>query len=879
MQNEQRFSYRCLDDLKHEIAQAHLDLPLSEDVGILATPVQYGRLTVPNRIALQPMEGCDGTPDGAPGELTVRKYRRLAAGGAGMIWFEACAVVPEGRANPRQIWLHEGTLDAFGQMVDAARQAARESMGPGHKPIFVLQLTHSGRYSRPVAKPQPIIAHHSAVLDPRHNLPADYPLITDEQLDALQDDFVRAAILAAQAGFDAVDIKSCHRYLLSELLASFTRENSRYGGSFENRTRMLRETMAKVRDAVGGRVEVTARLNGFDSIAYPYGWGVDQKDATLPDLAEPIELLGQLKAQGLGGVNITVANPYFNPHVNRPADWMIANWPAAPENPLAGVVRILGVARDLQRAHPDLAIIGSGYSWLRHYYPYVAAGAVQQGWVSLAGVGRNSLAYPDFPKDIFQHGKMDPHKVCVACSSCTQIMRDGSTSGCVIRDAQVYGPIYRQGRQKDLAVMQEMAGQCRQCSDAMCVTRCPAGVDIPGFLGALASGQERRAYEILTDANVLPETCGYVCPVEVQCQSACICNCLSGEPVQIANIQRNLSRRAAEQGWAALKVPAESTGRSVAILGAGPAGLAAAATLLRKGHRVVIFDRALKPGGKLTSVIPSERIDPQRVEAEISAIFGAVPADRLQWRLGVGIGQELTLDDVMAQKFDAALLAFGLGNNASLGDAPRPEGVMDASAFLEHMKANADHAAPKRVAVIGGGNSAVDAATLASQRGSQDVYLIYRRSYQQMPAWQTQRDEVLHEGVHLLMLCQPVGYVTDSAGRLAGVKVARTTLSSPDASGRRRPVLVKGSEYTVECELAIEALGETIDPTMAEVLARIDFTGDATIQADPETFQTSREGVFAAGDCVNGGTTVVRAVADGRKAAQRIDAMLTEMAK
>ncbi|HOF17866.1 MAG TPA: NADH:flavin oxidoreductase, partial [Phycisphaerae bacterium] len=308
MAQPHRFAYRSLHELKDEISRRDLDLPTSDDLSILATPVSFGRLTVPNRFAAQPMEGCDGGADGAPGELTVRKYRRLAAGGVGMIWFEACAVVPEGRANPRQLWLHEGTAGAFAAMVRATRQAAADAGGP--QPVLVLQLTHSGRYSRPVDKPAPIIAHHSAVLDPRHNLPADYPLISDERLDALQDDFVRAALLAAEAGFDAVDLKSCHRYLLSELLASFTRADSRYGGSYENRTRMLRETSAKVRRAVGTRVEVTSRLNAFDAIAHPYGWGVSRNDALRPDLSEPVRLIGELREAGCGGINITIGNPY-----------------------------------------------------------------------------------------------------------------------------------------------------------------------------------------------------------------------------------------------------------------------------------------------------------------------------------------------------------------------------------------------------------------------------------------------------------------------------------------------------------------------------------------------------------------------------------------
>jgi len=405
-------------------------------------------------------------------------------------------------------------------------------------------------------------------------------------------------------------------------------------------------------------------------------------------------------------------------------------------------------------------------------------------------------------------------------------------------------------------------------------SRLPAGVDVPGFLGALADGDERRAYEILRKGNVLPEICGAVCPVEVQCEAACIQNYMEGRPIRIAEIQRHLSRLAVKEGWAALDVPAESTGRTIAIVGAGPAGIAAAAALLEKGHRVVVFDRSSSPGGKLLSAIPSSRVDPQRVAAEIQAIFQGVGADRLEWRLSKALGAKFTLDDLMAEGYDAVLLAFGLGNSASFGSAPRPEGVIEAGAFLEHMKRNIDHVCPNRVAVLGGGNTAVDSAVCAKQRGARDVYLLYRRSYGQMPAWPGERDEAVHSGVHLMLLCQPVGYETDAVGKVTGVRLVRTELGDLDESGRRSCVRMPDSEFVVAADMVIEAMGETMDPVLANVLAGVELAG-GVVQADAATFATTREGVYAAGDAVNGGTTVVQAVAEGRRAAHSIDGKLT----
>ena len=872
MAKAQRFAYRCIDELTEDIAARQIDLPVSEDVSVLATPVAFGRLTVPNRLAVQPMEGCDALPGGAPSELTVRKYRRFAAGGAGLLWWEACAIAPEARANPNQIMLTDATAGAFKAMLDAARDAADETMG--HRPVCVLQLTHSGRYSRPLGAAAPLIAHHSPPLDPRHSLPPDYPLITDEQLDALQDAFVVSARLAAEVGFDAVDIKSCHRYLLSELLASFTREDSRYGGSYENRTRMIRETVGKVRRAVGDRIEVTSRMNCYDAIAYPYGWGVDRDDDALPDLTEPIRLLGELADEGLAGVNVSVGNPYHNPHVNRPADWMIADWPDAPEDPLTGVTRIIQVARDIQQAHPEMTVVGSGYSWLRQYVPQFAAGAVAAGWASIIGLGRGALAYPDFARDIVTRGVMDRHKVCVACSSCTQIMRDHGRSGCVVRDHDVYGPIFRQGRLADPATLRTMASACRRCPDAMCVTRCPAAVDIPGFLGALADGDEREAYRILTRANILPEICGTVCPVEVQCQSACIQNCIGDGALPIAEIQRQLSHRAISAGWAALELPDRPTGKRVAVIGAGPAGLSAAAGLLRKGHAVTVYDRSNRLGGKLGAVIPAERLTPARADSEIRAVFASVPPDRLTWRYEQTLGPRMSLDDVLGDGFDAAVLAIGLGNAASLAGRQTPEGVIDANSFLQQMNANIDHACPSRVAVVGGGNSAVDSAVCAMRRGARDVFLLYRRSYHEMPAWPLERDSVLHAGVHLMLLCQPVSYAADPAGRLVAVRVVRTELGPPQTNGRRQPIPIAGSEFELAVDLVVEAVGEKAPADLATVLSGVTLGPTGLIQTAGDSQATSRPGVWAAGDIVNGGTTVVQAVGEGRRAAEEVDTWL-----
>jgi 2,4-dienoyl-CoA reductase-like NADH-dependent reductase (Old Yellow Enzyme family) len=344
--------------------------------------------------------------------------------------------------------LTEQNRHVFKEMVDGCREAARESMGVKHEPICILQLAHSGRYSRPEGKPTPIIAHHSKILDPLQHIDPDSPLISDDELDRLQDAYVHAARLAAEAGFDGVDVKSCHGYLLSELLASHTRENSRYGGpEFDNRTRFLQEIQRRLLNDVPDLI-VTFRLNAYDGVPSPYGWGVDENHVEKPDLREPIRLMGILKEQGAVCLNMSIGNPYFAPHFSRPHDVPIVGAHLPDEHPLVGVHRIIQIARELQISNPELPLIGSGYTYFREFLPWFAAGVVKEGWISMIGLGRQAFAYPSFAKDILQRGCLDPSKVCIACSRCSQIMRDGGRAGCVIRDGEVYGPIFREGRKK-----------------------------------------------------------------------------------------------------------------------------------------------------------------------------------------------------------------------------------------------------------------------------------------------------------------------------------------------------------------------------------------------------------------------------------------------
>ena len=425
------------DALDEQCAAAGVELPYSSDLSVLGTALAVGDRVIPNRIACQAMEGCDGTADGCPDELTARRYLRLAGSGAGLIWFEATAVMREGRANPRQLWITENNLDAFKRQTDAIREEAVRRNG--YAPLIVMQATHSGRYSKPDGTPAPLIAYHSPIFEADHPI-SDDRIVSDDYLDRVGEALVRGAELAQRAGFDGVDIKSCHRYLNCELLSAFTREG-RYGGSFENRTRLLRESVAGARQVCRSSFLVSTRMNAYDGFPYPYGFGVREGAdcESDPDLSEPKQLLRELYALGVRLADITMGNPYFNPHVNRP---FVSGAYEPDEPPIAGVARMLNGTAELKAAVPEMKLLCSGLSYLGTVSPNVTAAFIENGGFDLAGYGRTIFAYPDFARDILSGG-MDKNKCCIACSKCTELMRTpGGTPGCVIRDP-LYTGLYR----------------------------------------------------------------------------------------------------------------------------------------------------------------------------------------------------------------------------------------------------------------------------------------------------------------------------------------------------------------------------------------------------------------------------------------------------
>jgi 2,4-dienoyl-CoA reductase-like NADH-dependent reductase (Old Yellow Enzyme family) len=423
----ERFRYKNKEELITKVKELGYDLPYSDDLSPLFDHLVLDGIKIPNRLVVQPMEGYDSEENGSPSSLTERRYLRYASGGSGVIWFEAVAVSSEGRSNPHQLLITEGNKGSFTSLTDKIKKEAQKS---GHDPLLVMQLTHSGRYSRPQGKAAPMVPALNPLLDK-----GEVYILTDDDLKRIQDQFIAAAKLVNRAGINAIDLKACHGYLMIELLSAKGRTSSIYGGEEpEKRFRFLLETVDRIKDELP-QIIVTMRLSIWDG--YQGGFGVGKNN--IEDFTEPLSLIGELKDRGVKLMNITMGSPYFNPHITRPYDNPVPGTAVPAEHPLVGVMRMINGTTYIQKKFPGIFVIGSAYSYLRQFAPNTGAAVIKNGGASFIGFGRNSFAYPDMPDDLRRTGKADPKKICITCSGCTRLIRNLRHGGCVIRDREIYG--------------------------------------------------------------------------------------------------------------------------------------------------------------------------------------------------------------------------------------------------------------------------------------------------------------------------------------------------------------------------------------------------------------------------------------------------------
>lgn len=422
-----------------------ISIGADDEVGdeVLGTPLSIGDHAVGNRFCVLPMEGWDGTADGRPTDLVVRRWRRFGSSGAKLIWGgEAVAVRNDGRANPHQLLLTPDAGSDLDMLRAALVDAHEAEYGTASDLLVGLQLTHSGRWARPAGTPAPRTAYTHPILDDRVGA-SDASVMSDEELEDLVVAFADAARIAAAAGFAFVDLKHCHGYLGHELLSAVERPGP-FGGTFEGRTRFLCRMIEAVRAAAPG-LGIAVRVSAFDFVpfregpdgrgvptdgsSYPYAFGGDGTGVGI-DLDETHRLLDLLESLGVDLVCVTAGSPYYVPHIQRPALFPPSDGYLPPEDPLVGVARLLNATRELKRRHQTMTIVGTGYSYLQEWLPNVAQHEVRTGAVDSVGLGRMTLSYPHLPADVLAGRALDRHLLCRTFSDCTTAPRNGLVSGC-----------------------------------------------------------------------------------------------------------------------------------------------------------------------------------------------------------------------------------------------------------------------------------------------------------------------------------------------------------------------------------------------------------------------------------------------------------------
>ena len=444
-------SLKTPDDLRRRLRKLDIHLPVDDVVdsgpsAVLGSDLHYSCGVIGNRFCILPMEGWDGQHDGRPTDLVRRRWTNFGLSGAKLIWGgEAVAVRHDGRANPNQLLINDRNLSDIESLRKLLESTHEQHFGTTTDLVVGLQLTHSGRFSRPNDKhrSESRVVYRHPCLDERFGVNNDSALLSDDELARLIDDFVYAAELACKAGFSFVDIKHCHGYLGHELLSGFDRPG-RFGGSLENRTRFLREIVSGIRSQAAG-LEIGVRLSVFDFRPFepgPDGTGTPSTGGSYTcafggdgtgigiDLREPIRFLELLESLGVQLVCSTAGSPYYNPHVQRPAYFPPSDGYQPPEDPLVGVARQINMTAELKRRFPNLIVVGSGYSYLQEWLPNISQAVVRAGMADLVGLGRISLSYPDLPADVLAGRPPVRGKLCRTFSECTTAPRSGMVSGC-----------------------------------------------------------------------------------------------------------------------------------------------------------------------------------------------------------------------------------------------------------------------------------------------------------------------------------------------------------------------------------------------------------------------------------------------------------------
>ncbi|MDY3303393.1 MAG: NADPH-dependent glutamate synthase [Clostridia bacterium] len=445
-----------------------------------------------------------------------------------------------------------------------------------------------------------------------------------------------------------------------------------------------------------------------------------------------------------------------------------------------------------------------------------------------------------------------------------------------VQDPKVRGKNFSEvalGYSEEQAI--DEAGRCLHCKNKPCVSGCPVNIDIPEFIAEVAKGEFENAYKILTASSSLPAVCGRVCPQENQCEGKCVRG-IKCESVAIGRLERFVADRHNEHSAEKPEKPA-SNGHKVAVIGSGPSGLACAGDLAKKGYAVTVFEALHTPGGVLVYGIPEFRLPKSIVAKEINTLRDL----GVEIAVNMVVGKTISIDELIHDEgYEAVFIGSGAGLPRFMNiPGENLKGVYSANEFLTRvnlMKAYLDSSdtpvkKSKKVVVVGGGNVAMDAARSALRLGADDVYIVYRRSLEELPARKEEVEHAMEEGIHFNLLNNPVEILSDEDGFVRGIKCIKMELGEPDASGRRRPVAIDGSEFEIECDCVIMAIGTSPNPLIKSTTEGLETQKWGGIITDEKTGLTSREAVYAGGDAVTGAATVILAMGAGKSAADAID--------
>lgn len=435
-----------------------------------------------------------------------------------------------------------------------------------------------------------------------------------------------------------------------------------------------------------------------------------------------------------------------------------------------------------------------------------------------------------------------------------------------------------EGYTREMAMKE--AERCLQCKNPACMNGCPVSIEIPAFIKHIKEGDFTKAVRKIWERNALPAVCGRVCPQEIQCEGQCILG-KKGEPVAIGNLERFVADWERANGKGDLPPKAEPTGKRVAVVGSGPSGLTVAGDLILKGHDVTIFEAFHKPGGVLVYGIPEFRLPKEIVYSEVNFL------ERLGAKLQCNsvVGRTVSVDELFEEGFDAVYIGVGAGLPSFLKiPGENLIGIYSANEYLTRANLMKAYLFPeydtpivrgKDVIVLGAGNVAMDSARTAMRLGADRVRIVYRRSREEMPARKAEIHHAEEEGIEFFLLTAPTRFIGDENGRVKAMECLKMELGEPDASGRRRPVPVEGSKFTLECDLAVISVGAGANPLLTRSTEGLQLTKWGYIVADPETGKTTKKGVWAGGDIVTGQATVILAMGAGRMASDSIHKYLT----